>query len=58
LALREEPRQVTILGRDTPMIEIYPGDADYQKTTLHALGQKVMENLKAAFWHETVERRV
>ena len=58
LRLRDEGGRIVILGRGQPMIEIYPGDAEYAKISLQALAQKVMENLKAAFWRETVERRV
>ena len=58
LRLQEEGGRITILGKGRPMIEIYPGDAQYAKISLQALGQKVMDNLKAAFWRETVERRV
>jgi Zn-dependent protease with chaperone function len=58
VTLREEAERVLILGRGKPMIAIYPGDADHQETTLQTLGRKVLENLRAAFWRETVERRV
>ena len=58
LRLKDEGGRIVILGKGRPMIEIYPGDAQYAKVSLRALGQKVMENLKAAFWRETVERRV
>jgi hypothetical protein len=57
LGLKDEGDRIVILGKGQPLIEIEPGDAEYQKTDLRALAQRVMDNLKAAFWREIVERR-
>jgi len=56
LHLKKEPQRAVVHARQQEIIVVLPGDAEFHGTTLDKLADKVMDNIRMAFWAEATRR--
>jgi Zn-dependent protease with chaperone function len=54
--LKKEPGRAVVSARQQEIVVVLPGDAEFLGTTLDKVAEKVMDNIRMAFWADATRR--